>query len=127
MTVSQLVMAYPFTPRVVREVVAAWRVGAYVLGHCDGDFVPGYIGRSDRSLRERLADHPLCGQFDYFVLRYAINAANAYVAECELWHGSTQSGYCIENRIHPASPRDTGLVCPYCEFANRVAESWHAA
>ena len=111
----------PFSPRVVRRVVPAGWAGAYALGYCGGlGFVAGYIGRSDRCVRNRLANHERLGEFDAFVVRLAPSAGGAFNAECELWHAYNQAGTLLRNIVHPGTPRRAGLVCPYCHFARYV-------
>jgi hypothetical protein len=113
-------LAYSFTPKFVRAVIGPDRVGAYALGNISGDFNAGYVGRSDRCLRERLAGHERLGEFAYFIVAPAQDVAAAFQSECALWHACIQSGHHLENRVHPAAPRTRGLVCPYCEFAEQA-------
>jgi hypothetical protein len=125
--VPECTLAYSFTPAFVRHVICPGCVGAYALGHIEGGFVPGYVGRSDRCLRERLARHEQLGAFDYFIVRLVQDVAGAFEAECALWHTCTQEGHQLENRAHPARPRGTQLVCPYCDFAERAIRGLWAA
>lgn len=120
-------LAYSFTPTFVRHVIGPGRVGAYTLGHIDSDFIPGYVGRSDRCLRERLAGHEQLGAFDYFIVRLGHDLAGAFQAECALWHTCIQKGHRLENRAHPARPRGIELVCPYCEFAEQAIRALRVA
>jgi hypothetical protein len=122
-----LLTPYLFTPSAARREIAAGQPGAYMLGHDDGGFVPGYVGRSDRCVRERLASHELLGEFDYFAVRRARDATEAFQLECELWHYFQQVGPRLRNVIHPAAPRMSGLVCPYCYFATHVQPLLRAA
>lgn len=109
-----------FCPSVVRCAVEADSPGVYILGHDDGGFVAGYVGRADSSLRSRLAGHELLGEFDYFMFRYARNAAEAFRLECELWHACRQSAADLGRSVHPAAPRGSGLECAYCYFAEHI-------
>lgn len=125
---GSLVTAYAFAPGVVRRLLLDGCPGAYALGHLDGlAFVPGYVGRSDASVRQRLATHERLGEFDYVTVRYAADAEAAFAIECELWHGCRDAGLPLVNLIHPASPRAAALVCPYCDFARQVRRLLSAA
>jgi hypothetical protein len=105
-----------FTSRSVL-VNAPRRPGAYVLGNFTiTDFIVGYIGRSDESLRHRLAFHERLGQFAFAVWRVAPTSQKAFFLECEFWHAAMQQGMPLENRIHPAIPRGSTDVCPICHF-----------
>lgn len=105
--------------------------GNYWLGVLDdeGDFRVVYIGRSDDRLNERLCDHvdgiaagnelqDYNDQQIYFSFSYAKDAKDAYYQECEDYHrfddGESGEG-CFKNKIHPDSPDNTGLECPYCD------------
>ena len=118
---------YLFCPTAVRREVPRWTPGAYVLGHNEGGFVGGYVGRSDGCLCTRLAGHEMLGQFDYFIFRPARDADEAYQFECEIWHVYRQEGIGIRNVIHPGSPRGAGRRCPYCYFAGHVNRLLKAA
>ena len=111
---------YRFTAAIVRQVVREPGPGVYALGRDDSGFLIGYVGRSDHSVRDRLAGHERKGEFDYFIVRYANSAESAYRLECAFWHASIESGGRLVNVIHPATPRDLGLQCPYCHFASHV-------
>lgn len=124
---SRYTLAYSFTAVFVRAVIGPGRMGAYALGHLDADFVPGYIGRSDRCLRDRLATHEQLGSFDYFIVCLSCSPAAAFIEECGLWHACSQAGHALENRVHPARPRAAGLLCPYCDFAVQAIRALQAA
>lgn len=109
-----------FTAAVVRRVVLLPGPGAYALGRDDGGFTVEYVGRSDHSVRDRLARHERLGDFDYFIVRYPRGSQSAYLLECAFWHASVDGGRQLENVIHPAAPRGFGLECPYCHFATHV-------
>ena len=117
---SLVSVPYRFTAAVVRQVVCEPGPGVYALGRDDGGFLIGYVGRSDHSVRDRLAGHERMGEFDYFIVRYANSAESAYRLECAFWHASIEGGGRLANVIHPAAPRDLGLQCPYCHFALHV-------
>ena len=119
--ISRALIVHPFSPDVVRETVAGVCKGAYTLGSLvDGVYTVGYVGRSDRCVRERLVAHELLGEFDAFTVRYADDAPNAFVLECAFWHELHDAGLPMLNRVHPATPRHSGLTCPYCAFARDV-------
>jgi hypothetical protein len=109
-----------FTAAVIRRVVVEPGPGAYVLGDDDGGFTIGYVGRSDRSVRDRLIGHERLGEFDYFIVRYARSPEGAHLLECAFWHASVDAERQLGNLIHPAAPRGLGLQCPYCHFATHV-------
>ncbi|MGH7510057.1 MAG: hypothetical protein ACREMZ_11375 [Gemmatimonadales bacterium] len=124
---TRFTLAYSFTPVFVRAVIGPGRLGAYALGHLDADFVPGYIGRSDCCLRDRLATHEQLGAFDYFIVCPSSSPTTAFNAECALWHACSQKRHHLENRVHPARPRGSGLLCPYCDFAVQAIRAIRAA
>jgi hypothetical protein len=110
---------YLLLPDVVREVVEPGIAGAYVLGS-GLNFEVGYVGRSDWCVRRRLAGHNHLYQFDYFIVRRAVSAAEAFAFECEAWHALEHRHAHMLNRYHPAAPAGTGFDCPYCKFAMDV-------
>jgi hypothetical protein len=116
--ISRTVVVHPFAPTVLRKTIAAQCAGAYVLGTLVGGvFTAGYVGRSDHCVRERLATHELLGQYDVVEVLYARDAARAFDLECGLWHEHHDAGINLRNRLHPATPQQAALTCPYCEFA----------
>lgn len=120
---SRALIVHPFSAGVVRETVVGGCKGAYTLGSLVGGvYTVGYVGRSDRCVRERLVAHELLGEFDAFAVRYADDAPNAFVLECAFWHELHDAGLPMLNRVHPATPRHSGLACPYCAFARGVEQ-----
>lgn len=114
-----------YLPQIVCALLDENRPGAYVLGS-EQDFKIGYVGRSDTCVRRRLAFHNHLYKFDYFIYRYAKNAEEAYMFECEAYHAlERRSG--MLNKYHPAAPRGTSLFCPYCSFAEDVKQFLLAA
>lgn len=108
-----------FTPEIVKSVVSQPnRTGVYVLGNDLNGFKVGYVGRSDRCLRTRLISHNHLYNYDYFIFKYTRNIKDAYLHECQYWHVSQDNH--LANVIHPASPKNSGLKCPYCGFANDI-------
>lgn len=117
-----------FTPRFVRRFVVHERPGAYLLGALSGsDFTVGYVGRSDRCVRDRLLRHELLGEFDVFAVRYARTANEAFSLECAFWHTLADRGHALQNVLHPAVPRNSRVTCPYCRFANGMVDLFAAA
>lgn len=106
-----------FLPEIVRSHVKPRRPGVYMIGNNEKGFDIKYIGRSDKCLQNRLATHNLLYKYDYFVFRYAKDPAHAYQLECQLWHSLPDRE--LRNAIHPASPKNSQLECPYCHFV------WH--
>jgi hypothetical protein len=71
-----------------------------------------YNGRSDYDLAGRLATHARAERGDYFSYAVHPDADSAYVAECAAYH---LRGANAENVIHPASPRGSKTMCPFCD------------
>ncbi|MDA2627280.1 hypothetical protein PDQ36_29445 [Bacillus cereus] len=109
-----------FTPNIVRNVVEPDKPGVYALGNDRNGFKVGYVGRSDACLQSRLANHNYLYHFDYFIFKYAENVKDAFYFECHFWHASQDKQ--ITNLIHPASPKNSRLKCPYCSFANGISK-----
>lgn len=109
-----------FTPVVIKDVVKPNEPGVYALGHDDNGFKIGYVGRSDQCLQSRLATHNHLYQFDYFIFKYASSIYEAYYYECQFWHACNDTE--IANIIHPASPSNSALSCPYCNFAKNMSK-----
>jgi hypothetical protein len=110
-----------FLPEIVRSKVLLKRPGVYLLGNDEAGFAVKYVGRSDKCLRNRLATHNHLFTYDYFAFMYAKDEREAFFLECQLWHTFQKSS--LNNFIHPASPVNSGIKCPYCHFSKEVV-SW---
>lgn len=113
-----LAIPMKFTPSVIRAIVLPDKPGVYALGNDENGFKVGYVGRSDYCLQNRLATHNHLYSFDYFIFKYASCVEEAFELECRFWHASKEKK--ITNQIHPASPTNSGLRCPYCSFAEHM-------
>jgi hypothetical protein len=91
--------------------------GAYVLLR---DGRPRYVGRSDACLLARLSGHGLRGDATHVTWTVCADAAHAFHAECHWYHAMAGEADVL-NRIHPASPRRSGLACPFCGASARTA------
>jgi hypothetical protein len=110
-----------FTPDIVKRVVSQPnRIGVYILDNNVNGFKVGYVGRSDICLQSRLISHNHLYNFDYFIYRYTLNIKDAFLQECQYWHASHDVH--LVNIMHPASPKHSGLKCPYCKFANEITK-----
>ena len=113
-----------FLPEMIRELVDEKKAGVYALGEVvDDKFFVGYVGRSDTCLRTRLLSHNYLYDFSYFYFQYAGTPAGAFVKEAGLWHACVDYGMSIRNRIHPDSPVNAHLKCPYCQSAKIIKHS----
>lgn len=112
-----------FTEKNVRRYVAEDRPGVYVLGNDVNGFKPCYVGRSDRSIRRRLLTHNHLYDFEYFIFKYTKDEKEAFYGECKWWHDCNNQGAILANKIHPDSPSDNNLECPYCSFNRSVIQS----
>jgi len=95
-------------------------IGNYALGEIDnaGDFIVGYVGRSDTNLRERLMTHHE-DRYSHFKFSYAKSPQEAFEKECRNFH-DFGGAEVLDNDIHPAVPAGTKLSCPVpgCEHPN---------
>lgn len=113
-----------FLPEVIRLVVKKGKAGVYALGDVvDDEFSVGYVGRSDTCLQTRLLSHNYLYDFSYFYFQYVETPAEAYAQEAGLWHACVDYGIPIRNRIHPDSPVNAHLKCPYCQSAEIIRQS----
>ena len=112
-------------PEVIRIAVEPNRSGVYALGDVEGDaFRVGYVGRSDHCLWTRLLTHNLLYKFSYFYFQYTATCQEAYYLESKWWHQCLDFGVLLQNKIHPDSPVNTAVACPYCQFATSVEQSF---
>jgi hypothetical protein len=91
------------------------RCGNYALGHGvhKGRFAVMYTGRSDKDLNGRLKDY-IDKPYTTFKFSYADSADAAYGEECRNFHYYKDSGYTLDNEIHPDKPEGSGVKCPVC-------------
>ena len=116
--------AFLFLPEIIRFSVDKGKPGVYALGEIvDGKFIVGYVGRSDSCVQTRLLSHNHLYEFSYFCFQYARNPAEAYLKETELWHTCVDFDIPIVNKIHPDSPANAKLSCPYCQSAKIINQS----
>lgn len=116
-----------FSPETIRRVVSPDKCGVYALGDMeDGEFQVKYVGRSDSCLRTRLLTHNHMYEFTYFYFLYMDSPAAAYRFESRWWHACVDFGVPVINKIHPDSPSNAFLTCPYCRFAQNVIDSIEA-
>lgn len=113
-----------YLPEVVRQVVAPGKSGVYMLGDMiENEFQIRYVGRSDSCLQTRLLNHNHLYKFSYFYFLYTDSPKEAFRLEAKWWHACVDFDIPIINKIHPDSPGNAGLVCPYCQFAQSVKQS----
>jgi hypothetical protein len=72
-----------------------------------------YVGRSDLCVRTRLATHPLVGIATHFVWEPCRSRIAAFALE-SLWFHRLHGRPGVINSIHPPSPEDSGIRCPFC-------------
>lgn len=84
--------------------------GMYVFYRTRGGPVR-YVGRSDTSLRHRIARRP----YTYFRYKHTYDDEDAYYWECVYWHRYIET---IDNcYTHPARPAGYyDLECPICDY-----------
>jgi hypothetical protein len=106
-------LGFPFADPFI-ELMTHRRPGTYVLYHGK---VPVYVGRSDTSLRRRLATHPLRARCTHFSAVNTATRRQAFTLEC-LWYHQISSGTPNLNQIHPAKPSLPPATCPICALEN---------
>ena len=104
---------FPLTQEWVSRTVTSKSPGAYVLGNmgADGVFYISYAGRSDDDVAARLLQH-VPEPYPQFFFRYYSSAQAAYEKECWLFHTFGPE----DNKVHPASPKNSYLSCPQCGY-----------
>lgn len=113
-----------FLPEVVRLLVDKGKTGVYALGEVvEDEFLVGYVGRSDTCLQTRLLTHNYLYDFSYFYFQCVETPADAYALEAGMWHACMDYGIPIRNRIHPDSPANAHLKCPYCQSGKMILKS----
>ena len=91
--------------------------GVYILGnYIKGSFVVGYVGRSDNSLKRRLASHNHKGKFQYFTYKEVKTMREGFLLETELWYRYKNT---IINKIHPQVPLSLWMEHP-CDTLGRI-------
>lgn len=121
-----MISAIPFrmTPDVIRAEVIKGIPGVYVLGDVEeGEFKFKYVGRSDSCLQTRLLTHDYLYEYPYFVFAYVKDAKKAFELESKWWHDCYNNKVSLRNQIHPDSPSNQLLYCPYCQFGNNLKNS----
>ena len=121
-----MMSAIPFrmTPDVIRAEVTKGLPGVYVLGDIEnGKFIFKYVGRSDSCLQTRLLTHDYLYEYSYFVFSYVKDAKKAFELESKWWHDCRNNSISLRNHIHPDSPSNQFLICPYCQFSNSLKYS----
>lgn len=105
---------HPLTSDGVALAVKAKSPGAYALGKMgtDGVFYIDYIGRSDDDVANRLLQH-VPEPYPQFCFGYYSSAKAAYDKECWLYHTFRPTN----NKVHPAKPKNSSLVCPECGYS----------
>ena len=102
---------------VVKTLFGKNIIGMYVLGdYTEGHFKVGYVGRSDKSLRNRLLQHSKTNEYNYFYYTPTDTIFEAFKLECREWHRF----FDITNSIHPDSPNNLPYKCPYCNAAKEI-------
>lgn len=116
-------LAFRFTRATVRTLLPPGFPGAYILLRIrkGSDAIPIYVGRSDTCLQTRLTGHPYRGRATHFVFAPTGNAKRAFWLEAAWYHRLTSENVTLLNQLHPASPANSQLNCPFC--ANTALES----
>lgn len=116
--------AMPLLPHIVRAVVPRSSRGAYLLLR---QARPVYVGRSDLCVRTRLSTHPLIGVATHFLWEPCRNRMAAFSIE-SIWFHRLQGRPGVLNFIHPASPAESGVACPFCNShdTNALARALNA-
>lgn len=102
--------ALPLVSRTVRVLVPPETIGAYLLLYRS---LPIYVGRSDLCVQTRLATHPLIGVATHFVWEPCRSRIAAFTLE-SVWFHRLDGAVGVVNMIHPASPEESGVRCPFC-------------
>jgi hypothetical protein len=109
--------AYRALPNVVRALIPTDTPGAYVLFKWQSPF---YVGRSDHSLRERIAGHPMLWRATHVAWVSCSSPTAAYRLESAYFHDWASHGSLL-NRIHPAKPPGVLTECPFCGAGDCLA------
>ena len=118
-----MAIPYRFTPDVIKSVVPKNVIGTYALGNDEqGQFSIKYVGRSDISLRKRLLTHNYLFKYSYFIFFCTKTKYVAFIIESKWWHDCKNSNEQLVNVIHPDSPSQMNVVCPYCQFKMSIRD-----
>ena len=100
---------FPLTAKFITATVTP-RIGNYRLGTGESKdtFTVKYVGRADKKLTERLPDHLPEAAYTHFTFAYADSTKAAFEQECRDYHHFP----CLDNKIHPACPKETDYPCP---------------
>lgn len=105
--------AFLMQSNILRANLEPNKQGVYVLGsYEDKRFYPVYVGRADSCLLTRLLTHNHRNQVTHVEWRVTSSIRQAYLQECCFYH--TYEDEHILNKIHPAKPGGTNLICPIC-------------
>lgn len=85
--------------------------GSYILMDLNRNIK--YVGRSDSDVGERIRSHFNEYPYRLFSFWYAKSAKEAFGQECYLYHRYAKITQ-LDNKIHPDSPDNMDLQCPYC-------------
>lgn len=121
-TYSSMVI-HPYEKEWIKRNIIANTKGNYILGTIDknGEFIPGYVGRSDCCLKTRLLTHNHFSKYSAIVIKFASTEIETFLTECKWYHDLRSMGIKLENKIHPDSPDYGEKCCPYCEFKALMA------
>lgn len=109
-------LAFRFTRASVQTLLPRGVPGAYILLRAreGADATPIYVGRSDTCLQTRLTGHPHKRHATHFIFAPTGTAKRAFWLEAALYHQLNTDDMQILNQVHPASPQNSGLTCPFC-------------
>jgi hypothetical protein len=109
--------AFLAAPTVVRAFVPAGMPGVYMLLRA---YAPFYVGRSDKCVQTRLANHPMLSLATHVAWEPCANALHAYRLE-SAWFHALQFSTQLTTRIHPAHPTREASNCPFCSTGDGLA------
>ena len=104
-------IAFRADPKTIGALIPEDTIGAYVL--FDGDR-PIYVGRSDECLRGRLMRHEHLPKATHVMWAPRSTPLRAYHLEASWYHEIRSLSSAEINKIHPARPKGTDVVCPFC-------------
>jgi len=100
---------YKFTKEEVSKVVPD-KKGIYFLGDLkNNNFIVGYVGRSDFSLKKRLMSHNHFDKFKFFCFQTTNTMKDAFFLETEYCYLLKDSTI---NKIHPNKPASLEIEYP---------------
>lgn len=104
---------FPLTEENVRRHARPAWPGVYIL-HSSRAGRPGYVGRSDSSVQNRLLGYAWRKEAPYFTVEHYRDPLEAWQREAHLFHYHRSS---ISNKAHPNPPK--GHSCPKCDQFDR--------